>query len=125
MSSKTNLRALLLPLATGFALGGCSDRATNPTIPAAGAPTGAAGALATAGTGGAATAGGGGTSTGGTEGNPVTGGLDTGMAMGPAPTGIVSCDESVIGGSAPNTLTVDIDGAATVIPKEIFGVLLE
>ena len=41
------------------------------------------------------------------------------------PTGVVECDESVIGGTAPNTLSVDVDGAATVIPKEIFGVLLE
>jgi alpha-N-arabinofuranosidase len=125
MSSKTKLRALVLPLVSGFALGGCSDEAVNPAGAAPGAPSGAAGATAAAGTGGAATGGGGvpagGASAGGTEGNPVTGGLD----MGPPPTGVVACDESVIGGSAPNTLTVDVNGAATVIPKEIFGVLLE
>ena len=48
-----------------------------------------------------------------------------GLAGGPPPTGVVACDESVIGGSAPNSLSVDVKAAATVIPKEIFGVLLE
>jgi alpha-N-arabinofuranosidase len=40
-------------------------------------------------------------------------------------TGRLDCDESGIGGTAPNTLTIDVDGAAHVIPKEVFGVLLE
>jgi alpha-N-arabinofuranosidase len=41
------------------------------------------------------------------------------------PTGAVACDESLVGGNAPNTLTVDVNGATDVIPKEIFGVLME
>lgn len=55
------------------------------------------------------------------EGNVTPGGI----ANEPPPTGIVECDESAVGGSAPNTLAVNVDAAATVIPKEIFGVLLE
>jgi alpha-N-arabinofuranosidase len=43
----------------------------------------------------------------------------------PTPTGIVECNESLIGGTAPNTLTVDVDGPTNVVPKEIFGVLME
>ena len=34
------------------------------------------------------------------------------------------CDESAFG-SAPNTLTVDIDSASQVVHKEIFGLLME
>lgn len=107
MSSKTRFRVACLPLVTGLGLAGCSDDGTN-----AAGTSGAAGTTNAAGAGGATNAG-----------DPITGG---GLNMaGSPPTGIVACDESVIGGTAPNTLTVDVDGAATLIPKEIFGVLLE
>ena len=43
----------------------------------------------------------------------------------PPATGVVECDEAAIGGGAPNTLSVSVDAPAAVIPKEIFGVLLE
>src|SRR5688572_25036067 len=103
MSSKTRLRVACLPLVTGLALAGCSDDSTNAASMTPGDPSGAAGTSNAGGMGGA----------------PAEG------IAGSPPTGIVACDESVIGGAAPNTLTVDVDGAATLIPKEIFGVLLE
>jgi alpha-L-arabinofuranosidase len=47
----------------------------------------------------------------------------TGTEMQPPPP--VACDESVIGGDAPNTLSIDVDAAAQTVHKEIFGVLME
>ena len=123
MSIKTRLRVAFLPLVTGFGFAGCSDYADNPAGATPNDPSGSGGADTVAGAAGSGTQTGG-TAPGGagTEGNPTVGGLAAG---GSPPTGVVACDESVIGGTAPNTLTVDVDGAATVIPKEIFGVLLE
>lgn len=62
------------------------------------------------------------------EGNPNLGGISTGSGGAESaspPTGIVACDESAVSANAPNTLSVDVKGPTTVIPREIFGVLLE
>jgi len=114
--TKTRLRVASLPLLTGLALVACTDDTSKRGTTTPGEPPGAGAA-------GTSNANGTGAPTGGssTEGNPMPGGL----AGGPPPTGVVACDESVIGGSAPNSLSVDVKAAATVIPKEIFGVLLE
>jgi alpha-N-arabinofuranosidase len=72
-----------------------------------------------------------------TEGQPVVGGLDvptapagsdgadTPPASDPPVPPVIVCDESTIGGDAPNTLAVDVEAAQQIIPKEIFGVLME
>ena len=118
MSSNPRLRlAIFFPL-TGLALVGCSDDSTRP----AGTAGDPANPVATGGTGGTADA----ISAAGTAGMPTGGttsveGMDDDIPL----TGVVECDESVVGGSAPSTLTVHVGGAENVIPKEIFGVLLE
>jgi alpha-L-arabinofuranosidase len=84
---------------------------------------------------------------GSTEGQPVVGAIDAPTTPGggegappatetppvvgrppimdpPVPPVIV-CDESTIGGNAPNTLAIDVDAAQQVVHKEIFGVLME
>lgn len=122
MSSKTRFRVASVSLLTSVVLAGCGDDAKGPGAGTSGEPSGAGGASNAAGSGGVAA---GGASAGGTstEGNPMPGGISG--ATSTPPTGVVECDESLVGGAAPSTLTVDVDGASTVIPKEIFGVLLE
>jgi alpha-N-arabinofuranosidase len=119
---------IFLPLLTGLALIACSEDAQGPTAPPA--DTGGNGDGVGDGDGD------------GTEGVPSDGMPSDGSdgmpsdseegvmpmdfeGMQPEPTGVVECDESAVGGVAPSTLTVDVGGASTVIPKEIFGVLLE
>jgi len=89
--TKTRLRVASLPLLTGLALVACTDDTSKRGTTTPGEPPGAGAA-------GTSNAGGTGAPTGGssTEGNPMPGGL----AGGPPPTGVVACDESVIGGSA-------------------------
>src|SRR5688572_11546523 len=116
MSSMTRLRLAVLPLLPGLALVACSEDATKPPGATAGEPPGAAGTMTTDGmptdgmpvvgtpAGGAPTAG------NPTEGNVMPGGIDDNE---PPPTGVVECDESAIGGSAPNTLSVNVNTPAT------------
>jgi hypothetical protein len=114
MTSKTRPRFAYLPsLLAGLALVSCTDASPKPVGSVAGVLPGAAGTSNPSAAGGAVTTGApaAGSST---EGNPVLGGISTG---GPPPTGVVACDESVIGSSAPNALTVDVDTPSTVIPK--------
>ncbi|HTV18755.1 MAG TPA: alpha-L-arabinofuranosidase C-terminal domain-containing protein [Polyangiaceae bacterium] len=122
----TRIPLSALPLLPALVFAGCGEDAksdpgaTPPGTPAAAGTTSdmPAGAAPTDGTpaGGAPTAG------APTEGNVTPGGIDDNQ---PPPTGVVECDESSIGGVAPNTLSVAVNEPATVIPKEIFGVLLE
>ncbi len=56
------------------------------------------------------------------EGPPVVGGIDEPTVIGGSP---VACDESVIGGTSPSTLTVDVSAAQQAVHKELFGVLME
>src|SRR5512145_2590282 len=79
------------------------------------------------GTGGASTSMGGRTNSGGattsTGGTSATGGA-TSTGGRTAAGGAVACDASTIG-TSPNTLSVAVDSAQTVVPKEIFGLLME
>jgi alpha-L-arabinofuranosidase len=124
--SMTRLRLAVLPLLPGLILAGCSEDATNPAATPSESPGAAGTAPGTAGTDGmpvdGTPAGGAPTAGNPTEGNVMPGGIDDNE---PPPTGVVECDESVVGGTAPNTLSVNVNTPATVIPKEIFGVLLE
>jgi len=120
MRSKTRLPLAFLPLLSSIALAGCSDTATHPPTTTSGDAPGTAGTSNAAGAGGTPTPGNP-TGSNSMEGNPTPGGIMGGTP----PTGVVACDESAIGGTAPNTLSVDVKGATTVIHKEIFGVLLE
>lgn len=128
-------RLAVLPLLPGLVLAACSENSANPTLtpgdspaaagamntPSEGTPTGVpSDGIPSDGTpsGGAPTAG------APTEGNVTPGGIDENSNE-PPPTGVVECDESTVGGSAPNALSINVNTPATVIPKEIFGVLLE
>ena len=80
-------------------------------------------------------AGSGGDMTGGTGGSGTgTGGSTTGAGGGSGGVGVGvggipgtgnSCTQGTPTGTAPNTLTVNVDAAQTTISKEIFGVLME
>jgi alpha-N-arabinofuranosidase len=128
--SMTRLRLAVLPLLPGLALAACSESSSAPPAMTPGESPGAAGTMNPPTMGGTPTEG---VPTDGTpsagdptagEGNVMPGGIDDNSNE-PPPTGAVECDESAVGGSAPNTLSVNVNTPATVIPKEIFGVLLE
>jgi alpha-N-arabinofuranosidase len=124
--SKISLFFDCLPPLTALALAGCSDEAPASARANAGAPSEAIAPANAAGSKGNGVPVSGAPSNPSmpSEGNVVPSALQGGMPSTP-PTGVVDCDESGIGGSAPSTLSVNVKGAATVIPKEIFGVLLE
>jgi alpha-N-arabinofuranosidase len=128
--SKTRLRFQCLTHLTALALVGCSDSAPSRSGMPSGEPSQTIGNVNTPGAGGTSATGApaNGTPTNGTptgsEGPVTPAGLEGGMPSSP-PTGVVDCDESALAGTAPNKLSVNVRGAATVVPKEIFGVLLE
>jgi alpha-N-arabinofuranosidase len=55
---------------------------------------------------------------------PGAGEMTPATEMRPIPP-VVVCDESVIGGDAPSTLSIDVDVAVQPVHKELFGVLME
>jgi alpha-N-arabinofuranosidase len=55
---------------------------------------------------------------------PVGPGAMPGAEPPPRPVA-VACDESTVGGSGPNTLSVDVNAARQPVGKELFGVLME
>jgi alpha-N-arabinofuranosidase len=95
----------------GTAGAGGATRDVGPDVPSGGGSTGGG-----PGTGGRPGTGGG----PGTGGTPGTGGAGTGGTPG---TGGAAC--SLAGATGASTLSIDVNGAQTLIPKELFGVLME
>src|SRR5689334_21978093 len=108
MSSMIRHRLAVLPLLPGLVLAACSEDSANPTPAPADTPA-AAGTMNTPSEGAPTTgmpsdgtpSGGAPTAGAPTEGNVMPGGIDENSNE-PPPTGVFECDESTVGGSAPN-----------------------